>query len=266
MASRGRPGMGLEGFLKRARQMHGDAFDYSEVDYQGYSIPVRIRCKKHDVLFQQTPGVHIHGGKCPQCLIESRRRSPEQFIAQAREKHGNKYEYGQIEYVNGKTPVTIICPKHGPFRQKPDNHVLLGSGCRMCAHGSKSEDAIARYLLAHGFTFWHSHNFPELGGLQFDFLVWISPRKFILIESDGEQHRRWIRHFQPTREDFEALLARDARKTEFARENGYILFRLEYAAARGTAPVIDQLATKLRDLLGPEDQWPTGPITPELDL
>ena len=153
MVSKSRPGMGIDGFLERARHMHGDDFDYSEVDYQGYSIPVRIRCKKHDVFFDQSPGTHMRGGKCPQCLIESRRRSPEQFLAQAREKHGDKYDYSLVEYVNGSTPVTIICPIHGPFRQKPNHHVMLGSGCRMCANRSKSEEAVAKFLIERGFTF-----------------------------------------------------------------------------------------------------------------
>lgn len=35
------------------------------------------------------------------------------FIEKAREIHGDKYDYSKVEYINNKTPVTIICKVHG---------------------------------------------------------------------------------------------------------------------------------------------------------
>ena len=52
-----------------------------------------------------------------------------QFVKRARKKHGRKYEY--TEYVNSYTKITIICPKHGPFLQRPRDH-LYGNGCPEC--------------------------------------------------------------------------------------------------------------------------------------
>ena len=33
----------------------------------------------------------------------------EKFILKAREKHGDKYDYSKVEYVNNHTKVCIIC-------------------------------------------------------------------------------------------------------------------------------------------------------------
>lgn len=43
----------------------------------------------------------------------------EYFIKKAQEIHGWKYDYSEVNYINYKTPITIICPKHGKFEQLP---------------------------------------------------------------------------------------------------------------------------------------------------
>ena len=35
-----------------------------------------------------------------------------EFIQKANKKHGEKYDYLKVEYINAKTKVTIICNKH----------------------------------------------------------------------------------------------------------------------------------------------------------
>lgn len=54
------------------------------------------------------------------------------FIRRAREVHGDKYDYSKSVYLSATTNVTIICPTHGEFEQRPANH-YLGRGCRECA-------------------------------------------------------------------------------------------------------------------------------------
>ncbi len=39
----------------------------------------------------------------------------EQFIEKSRQVHGNRYDYSKVNYINSRTKVTIICPKHGEF-------------------------------------------------------------------------------------------------------------------------------------------------------
>ena len=52
------------------------------------------------------------------------------------EKHGNKYDYSKVEYINAITKVIIICPEHGEFLQTPHAH-LKGQGCPQCAKISR---------------------------------------------------------------------------------------------------------------------------------
>ena len=55
----------------------------------------------------------------------------EEFIQKAQAVHGDKYDYSKVNYVNYRTRVLIICPKHGEFLQRPDIH-LQGKGCTKC--------------------------------------------------------------------------------------------------------------------------------------
>ena len=53
------------------------------------------------------------------------------FIKNSESIHGNKYDYSEVKYVNSRTKVKIICPKHGEFDIRIDHH-LIGRGCKEC--------------------------------------------------------------------------------------------------------------------------------------
>ena len=53
------------------------------------------------------------------------------FIKRSTDVHGNKYNYSLVVYSDCKTPVDIICPEHGVFRQRPEQH-YKGRGCPIC--------------------------------------------------------------------------------------------------------------------------------------
>lgn len=59
------------------------------------------------------------------------------FIYKANKIHKNKYDYSIVKYNNSKTKVQIICPKHGRFEQRPNDHIQ-GKGCILCA-GTKKQ-------------------------------------------------------------------------------------------------------------------------------
>ena len=54
------------------------------------------------------------------------------FIEKANIVHNNKFDYSKVKYVDSQTKICIICPKHGEFWQKPNNH-LHGWGCAKCS-------------------------------------------------------------------------------------------------------------------------------------
>ena len=56
-----------EKFIKKAREIHNDKYDYSLVNYINNRIKIKIICKKHG-LFEQRPDAHINQKQgCPIC-------------------------------------------------------------------------------------------------------------------------------------------------------------------------------------------------------
>lgn len=55
------------------------------------------------------------------------------FITNSRIIHGDKYDYSKVQYTNTHAKVTIICPIHGQFSQRPNRH-LQGDGCIKCGY------------------------------------------------------------------------------------------------------------------------------------
>ena len=122
-----------ETFIEKAKAVHGDRYDYSSVNYVNAHTNVTIICPDHRP-FEQSPTAHLHNESgCPDCGGRSH-ITTETFIEKAKAVHGDRYDYSQVEYVNKDTPVTIICPDHGPFPQAPSSHVRRESGCPDCAN------------------------------------------------------------------------------------------------------------------------------------
>lgn len=129
-----------EEFIIKAKSIHGDKYDYSNVVYVWGGTKVKIICPLHGE-FLQLANNHLQGMGCEKCAREKRTKantlSTEQFISRARTIHGDKYEYSKVNYTHGLTKVTIICPIHGDFTQKPAVH-LYASRKKGCPHCGKS--------------------------------------------------------------------------------------------------------------------------------
>lgn len=125
-----------EDFIKKAKAVHGDKYDYSKIVYVNQKTDVIITCPLHGD-FRQRPNNHYMGAGCPVCS-GNKKSDTEDFIKKAKAVHGDKYSYDRVLYMNNKTLVEIICPIHGVFKQTPDKH-LSGQGCPMCV-GEKLEN------------------------------------------------------------------------------------------------------------------------------
>lgn len=117
-------------FIIKAKETHGDKYDYSLTNYVNKRTKVRIKCNKCFYEFEQYPYDHITGCGCSRCS-NSLKYTKQIFIEKSNQIHNNKYDYSKVDYVNSQTYVTIICPIHGDFNQKPNWH-LQGSGCKQC--------------------------------------------------------------------------------------------------------------------------------------
>lgn len=128
-----------EEFIKKARLVHGNRYNYFKVVYSNNKTKVCIICPEHSE-FWQTPDSHLRGSGCPQCGLHSshtaQRKNKKTFINQAKKIHGDKYDYSEVIYENDRTNVDIVCREHGVFRQSPAHH-LSGRGCPICAIESR---------------------------------------------------------------------------------------------------------------------------------
>lgn len=116
-------------FVKKAKEIYGDKYDYSKVNYIRGDKKVCIVCPEHGE-FWKRPAAHILGEGCPVCsgFIQNR----DTFIDRAKKIYGDKYDYSKVEYNGDKTKVCIVCPEHGEFWKTPDKHIHRQQGCPKC--------------------------------------------------------------------------------------------------------------------------------------
>ena len=81
-----------------------------------------------------------------------------QFIAKSIETHGERYDYSKAKYVSAHQKVTIVCPVHGEFEQRAQDHVM-GKGCAFCSSRKKktSKSFISQAKKIHGDKYKYSN-------------------------------------------------------------------------------------------------------------
>jgi len=62
-----------EEFIKRAKKVHGDKYDYTQTIYRDARTEVEIICPKHGI-FRQNPMGHLSGLNCWDCSYEHRKK------------------------------------------------------------------------------------------------------------------------------------------------------------------------------------------------
>lgn len=144
----GTPKKTTEQFIQEAKAIHGDKYDYKLVNYETTDAKVQIVCKECNVVFNQTPYVHINARYgCPTCAIKLSRENlaftTEEFILKAKQIHGDKYDYKDVEYKNCMTEVKIYCLNCNKyFFQKPIYHTFNKCDCPNCSSKGYSKAAI----------------------------------------------------------------------------------------------------------------------------
>jgi ssDNA-binding Zn-finger/Zn-ribbon topoisomerase 1 len=219
-----------EEFVLRAKEIHGECYDYSRSVYNGSHGDVEIICKNHGS-FWATPNNHI-GKKsiCPKCYLANRlparQKNTTQFIEDAIKVHGDLYSYNNAIYTKALEQIEIVCKKHGSFFQRANDH-LRGYGCPNC-HKSKGELIIKSYLLDKEISFveqYRNSNCKDKYTLPFDFYL---PDYNLIIEFHGIQHYQYIPYWHKSIDNFERLQNRDRYKREWAIKNNIRFFEISY--------------------------------------
>jgi ssDNA-binding Zn-finger/Zn-ribbon topoisomerase 1 len=175
----------LDVFIEKARATHGDKYDYSKVVYVGMASKVNINCPDHGK-FWQLPSSHLGGHGCQDCareiIVAANQSSTDEFIVKAKLVHGDKYDYSTSAYVASKEKITIICPRHGEFEQRPEGH-LQGQGCIRCAgQVSKPEIGLTSYIEQLGFAVGKNIALRKNSPYRFDGVI---ESKKLVIEFNG---------------------------------------------------------------------------------
>ena len=152
-----------EYFIIKLKEIHGDKYDYSLIEYVNMITPVEIICKEHGI-FIKDPDHLLYGKQgCPMC--SNKRITTEMFIKKCKEIYGNKYDYSLVNYINSLTKVKIICKNHGIFFISPSHHIHKKQGCGKCSglyrtteefiqmsqkiHGNKYDYSLVDYKMSY---------------------------------------------------------------------------------------------------------------------
>lgn len=121
----------IDDFIEEAQNVHGIIYDYSYTEYKGSFEKVEIYCFNCRKTFWQAAHHHLEGRGCMECY-GTPLKSLDQFIDDAIEAHGDRYDYEKVEYVNNKSKVEIVCMRcQKSFWQIAGDHIR-GQDCPKC--------------------------------------------------------------------------------------------------------------------------------------
>lgn len=87
-------------FAEESTKIHGDNFDYSLVDYKTNKIKVKLICKKHNHIFEQSPNSHLRGQGCPLCKESRGERNITNFLIENNIKYEKNHIFEKCRYKN----------------------------------------------------------------------------------------------------------------------------------------------------------------------
>lgn len=204
-------------FVGKARNAHGNKYDYSLIKYINAKTPVDIICLIHGI-FQQPPCDHLSGYGCKRCALEhtaqlKKDKAAEEFPMKANIIHNNKYDYSKVIWKGSNENIEIICPIHGSFYQSPSNH-LSGCGCPKC-NQSQGEKKLITLFNNNSIIYEYQKRFQWMGYQSYDFYF---PNLNIALEYQGGQHFYPVKRFGGE-EYLKIQQQRDLKKLKLSKEH-----------------------------------------------
>jgi hypothetical protein len=128
-----------EQFIEKAIKVHGENFDYSQVEYVNSQTHIKLKCNICGYEFSQVPNSHLQGYGCDKCAHkvnhENQRLTEREIIERAIKVHGEeKFDYSNMNYKRSHEPINIICKIcDNNFKQLISNHINQKQGCPFCS-------------------------------------------------------------------------------------------------------------------------------------
>lgn len=214
-------------FLIKARDTHGNVYDYTNTVIRYSTDNIIIRCPIHGE-FTQRQNTHLEGHGCPECGKVKKLITQEDFIKRVTELHPELVLDEKMVYKRGNLPVTVKCKKHGYFEKRADELIRVPSemrgpnGCPICT-SSAAEKIAFKVLTDLKINFQTEYSFPHTR-YRYDFYL---EDLNILIELNGEQHYKMV-PFWGGEEGYKTRKKNDLRKIELADINGKVLLRINF--------------------------------------
>lgn len=214
--------LSIDEWIYKAKQIHGNKYDYSKITDTRSSVKGIIICPLHGE-FRQNLNSHLQGAGCPMCK-STLAYSKKTFIDKANIIHNSFYNYDKFVYNGNKVKGLITCPIHGDFLQTPEKH-LYGRGCPKCK-SSKMEDEIIRVLNENNIKYDYQSKILNLGLKTVDFYL---NEYGIIIECQGNHHFKPIKYSYSMTDDgltkqYIKQVKSDEEKYETALKMGYKIF------------------------------------------
>lgn len=122
-----------EEYLTKLKEVHGDKFDTSRLNYVKNNIKITLGCKADPThgFFEISPVEALRGHGCQKCG-GTYKMSNDEYIAKLKEVHGDRYDLSLVDFKGSRYPVKAICKDHGEFEMRAD-HFMKGGNCPRCS-------------------------------------------------------------------------------------------------------------------------------------
>jgi G:T-mismatch repair DNA endonuclease (very short patch repair protein)/predicted nucleic acid-binding Zn-ribbon protein len=161
-----------EGFIQRAKKIHGDKYNYLKVEYSNNKKPVIIKCREHGE-FSQIPTDHLMGSGCPKCCKNQYSKISIDWIEFLSKFHnidiqhalnGNEFKIPGTRYkADGYCKKTnTIYEFHGdywhgnPLKYKPNQKTYYGITFEKLYENTKKKEREIQNLGYNLITIWES--------------------------------------------------------------------------------------------------------------
>jgi len=214
-------------FLEKARNTHGYKYNYLNLSDK-IILTDKVELEYNGEIYTQTVSKHLMG-RCPEKGIS--KKTTNEFIKEAKEIWGDKYDYSLTEYTGALNDIKIIydgvvyeqrASSHlegmAPEFRKNDEY-LLKEIIRKGNEEGKNE--IESFLKKYKLNYIRRH---QVGTIEFDFYL-TDIRYFI--EFDGRHHFEPIEEFGGI-ETLNKVRELDKKKVDYCDDNYFNLIRIRY--------------------------------------